>query len=86
MDKLQEIVIEVITSFDVTALFTSVPGDEVVQMAIKGATSDPTWNERTLLTAREFGDLLKMVSETTYFRFQGKICELTFGMSMGSGR
>ena len=70
---MQEIIIEeseVITSFDVTALFTSVLGIEVVQqMAIERATNGPTWNERTLLTPEEFGDLLTMVVETTYFRF-----------------
>ena len=36
------------------------------------------------MTPQEFGDLLKMVIETTNFRFQGKIYEQTFGMSMGS--
>ena len=83
VDKLQKIVIEegeVITSFDITALFTSVLGNKVTQMAIERATSDPTWNERTILIPKEFGDLV----ETTYFRFQGKIYEQTFGMSMGS--
>ena len=85
VDKLQEIVIieegEVINSFDITALFTSVLGNEVVQMVIESTTSDPTWNERTLLTPEEFSDL---VVETTHFRFQGKIYEQTFNMSMGS--
>ena len=61
VDKLQEIVIieegEVINSFDITALFTSVLGNEVVQMVIESTTSDPTWNERTLLTPEEFSDL-----------------------------
>ena len=46
--------------------------NEVVQMAIERATSDPTWNERTLLTPEEFSGLLKMVVETIYFRFQDK--------------
>ena len=75
---------EVITSFDVNALFTSLPSKEVVQMAILRAKEDPTWNERTLMTPVELGDLLKMVVETTYLRFQGKICEQTFSMSMCS--
>ena len=64
--------------------FTSVLGNEVVQMAFERAASDPIWNERTLLTPEEFSDLLKMVVKTTYFRFQGKIYEHTFSMSMGS--
>ena len=36
------------------------------------------------MTPEEFGDWLKMVVETTYFRFHGKFYEQTFGMSMGS--
>ena len=55
-----------ITSFDITALFTSVPGNEVIQMAIERAANDPTWNERTLFTPEEFGNLLKMVVETNH--------------------
>ena len=73
VDKLQETVIkegEVSTSFDITALFSSVLGNEVVQIVIRRASSDPTCNERTLLIPDKFGDLLKMVVETTYFRFQ----------------
>ena len=68
VEKLVEIEIEegeVITSLSVTALFTSVPGKEVVEMAIQSAKEDPTWNERKLMTPEEFGDLLKIVVETT---------------------
>ena len=39
--KIQEIQLEydeVLTSFDVSAWFTSVPGDDVVQMAVERAT------------------------------------------------
>ena len=87
VEKLEEIEIEegeVITSFDVTALFFSVPGKEVIQMAVQRVKSDLTWKERTLMTCEEFGGLLKMVVEITYFRFQDKIYEQIFGMSMGS--
>ena len=87
VQKLEEIVVEegeILTSFDVTALFTSVPGDEVVTMAIQRAKIDPTWNTRTKMTPEEFGDLLTMVIKTTYFKYNGNIYEQTFGMSMGS--
>ena len=53
-------------------------------MAVKRVKMDPTWNERTLMTPEEFGDLLKMVVETTYFRYNDKIYEQTYGMAMGS--
>ena len=85
--KISEITLEdgeVLTSFDVTALFTSVPGEEVVQMATKRAKDDPTWNTRTLLTPKEFGELLFLVVSTTYFQYNDVIYEQTYGMAMGS--
>ncbi|CAH1267006.1 Hypp3654 [Branchiostoma lanceolatum] len=75
---------EVLTSFDVTALFTSVPGEEVVQMATRRAEADLTWKDRTLLTPEEFGELLLLVVSTTYFQYNGAIYEQTYGMAMGS--
>ena len=87
VEKLENIELEdgeVITSFDVTALFTSVPGSEVVVMATERAKMDTTWNTRTLMTPEEFGELLEMVIGTTYFRYNNKIYEQVFGMSMGS--
>ena len=64
--------------------FTSVPGKEVVKMVILCAERDPTWSNRTLMTPEEFGHLLQMVVDTTYFRFNGRIYEQTYGMDMGS--
>ena len=58
-----------LTSFDVMALFNSVPGKEVVQMAIQRAKREPMWSNRMLMTPEEFGDLLQLVVDTTYFRF-----------------
>ena len=53
-------------------------------MAIKRAkTIQPGKRENPHATPAEFGDVLKMVVKTTYFRFQGKICEQTFSMSIG---
>ena len=74
VDKLDLIELEegeVLTLFDVTILFTSVPGKEVVKMAIQCAERDPTWLNMMLITPEEFGDLLQMVVNTTYFRFNG---------------
>ena len=53
------------------ALFRSVPGTEVVQMAIQCAKRDPMWSIRMLMTPDEFGDLLQMVVEMMYFMFNG---------------
>ena len=65
------------------ALFTSVPGKEVVQMAIQHAKRDPIWSNRMLMTLEEFGDLIVVV-DTTNFRFYGRIYEQTYSMAMGS--
>ena len=85
--KIQEIQLEddeVLTSFDVSVLFTSVPGDEVVQMAVERARRDCTWSDGTQLSTEEFGELLKMTVETTYFTYQGKVYEQVYGVAMGS--
>ncbi|XP_078698375.1 uncharacterized protein LOC144925943 [Branchiostoma floridae x Branchiostoma belcheri] len=85
--KIQQVKLEdgdVLTSFDVKALFTSVPGKEEVQMAVKRAEEDPSWKSRTLLTPEEFGDLLLLVVSTTYFQYNSMIYEQTYGMAMGS--
>ena len=53
VDKLVEVEIEegeVLTYFDVPALFISVPGKEVVEMAVKRANKDSTWYNGTLIT------------------------------------
>ena len=57
VDKLVEVEIEgdILTSFDVTALFTSVPGKEVVEITVKRANKDPTWYNRTLVTLMTSG-------------------------------
>ena len=49
---------EVLTSFDVTSLFTSVPGKEVVEMAVNRAKRDESWTSRIFMTTEEFRDLL----------------------------
>ena len=86
VDKLEHIELEegeILTSFDVIALFTSLPGKEVVQMAIQQAKRDPMSSNGMLMTAEEFGDLLHMVVDTTYFRFNGRIYKQTYGMARG---
>ena len=70
-----------LTSFDAVALFTSVPGNEVVQLPFQHAKADLTWSTRELMTPEEFGDLLQMVVDTTYFRFSGFIYEQTYSMA-----
>ena len=87
VDKLEHVKLEegeVLTPFDVTALFTSMPGKDVVEMAILHAERDPIWSNMTLMTPEEFGDRLQMAVDMTYFMFNGRIYEQTSGMAMGS--
>ena len=51
---------EVITSFDIIALFTSMPGKEVVQMAIQRAKENSTWNEKVVVYKGEEGRLFDL--------------------------
>ncbi|KAI8487041.1 hypothetical protein Bbelb_353010, partial [Branchiostoma belcheri] len=43
------------------ALFTSVPGKDVVGMAVSRVENDSNWKDHTLLTPKEFGELLHLV-------------------------
>lgn len=75
---------EVMTSFDVSALFTSVPCKEVVEMCVNRVKQDPTWSQRSGLTPEEFGDLLELTLDTTYFQHQGQVYQQVYGAAMGS--
>ena len=87
MKLLKEINLEeddVFISYDVSALFTSVPCDEVVEIAVDRAKKDPEWYNRTKLTPDEMGELLTFCLNTTYFKFQCEFYQQVFGVSMGS--
>ena len=63
---------DVFVSYDITALFTSVLCDEVVDITVDRAKKDPEWYNRTKLTPEEMGELLTFYLNTTYFKFQGE--------------
>ena len=63
---------DVFVSYDVTALFTSVPCDEVVDVAVDKAKKDREWDNRTKLTLEEMEELLTFSLNITYFKFQGE--------------
>ena len=69
---------EVITSFDVKALFTLVPVTPAIQIVKQKIQQDPTLPQRTSIT------LLKFSLTNTYFLFQGKYYEQVQGAGMGS--
>ena len=70
-----------------TALFTSVLFDEVVDIAVgrtERAKQDPKWYNRMKLTPEEMGELLTFCMNTTYFKFQGEFYQQVFGAAMWS--
>ena len=58
---------EVLTSFDVLVLFTSILTKEVMKMCVDQVKKDPTWVTRSGFTLEEFGDLLELTLDRTYF-------------------
>ena len=87
VDKLNHITIddnEIMVSYDVKALFTSVPVHEVVHMIKSLLSRDRTLVERTTVSVDNICDLLSLVLTNTYFSFNGNFYEQKFGTAMGS--
>ena len=75
---------EVITSFDVKALFTSVPVAPSIQIVKQKLQQDPTLPQRTSMSIQQITTLLEFLLTSTYFLFQGKYFEQVQGAGMGS--
>eukprot|EP00745_Piridium_sociabile_P039856 TRINITY_DN7522_c0_g1_i16.p2 TRINITY_DN7522_c0_g1~~TRINITY_DN7522_c0_g1_i16.p2 ORF type:complete len:139 (-),score=21.82 TRINITY_DN7522_c0_g1_i16:574-990(-) len=75
---------ERLVSYDVTALFTSVPVEESLQIIRKRLEEDATLSDRTSLSAEHVCDLLACCLRTTYFTFEGNFYQQTEGAAMGS--
>ena len=74
---------EVITSFDVKALFTSVPVKPAIQI-VKQRLQDNTLPQRTSMSMAQIISLLEFCLTNTYFLFQGKHYEQVQGVAVGS--
>ena len=74
---------EVQTSYDVTALFTSVPVDGALEVIKELLESDDSWKKRTYLNAKEILILLEFCLNTTYFKFRGQLYQQDHGCAMG---
>ena len=74
---------ECVSSYDVSALFTSVPIDPALNIIKDLLDKDNTLKERTVM---EVGDiiLLEFCLKNTYFSFQGHFYEQVEGAAMGS--
>ena len=60
---------EELRSFDVTALFTSVPVDEALVVIQDRLNTDTTLSDRTLFTTDDISMLLRLCLKCTYFVF-----------------
>ena len=85
--KIQHLVIPAdhhLVSFDVSALFTSIPIDYAVEAVRKKLTADNSWRDLTELNLEQVLQLLELCLSTTYFMYGGQFFRQKFGAPMGS--
>ena len=75
---------EYLTSYDVTALFTSVQIDPALNNIKDLLEKDERLSDRTVLSVQNIIELLGFCLHNTYFSFQNKFYEQVEGVAMGS--
>ena len=75
---------EVMMSYDVKALFTSVPIKPALDVIEKILKEDPSLQSRTSMSIQHIMGLLEFCMRSTYFTFRGKYYEQVEGTAMGS--
>ena len=75
---------ECLSSYDVSALFTSVPIDPALKIIKDLLVKDPTLKDRTVIGINDIILLLEFCLKNTYFSFQGQFFEQVEGVAMGS--
>ena len=75
---------ECIMSYDVSALFTSIPIDPAIKIIQKHLEDYKDLSNRTSMTVNHIICLLEFCLRNTYFSFQGRYYEQTEGAAMGS--
>ena len=75
---------ECIISYDVKALFTSVPIESAVEITKKHLDDDKELQQRTSMTVNHIICLLEFCLKNTCFIFQGRYYEQVEGAAMGS--
>ena len=75
---------ECLSSYDVSALFTSVPIDPALKVIKDLLDKDTTLKERTVMEVGDIITLLEFCLKNTYFSFQGQFYEQVEGAAMGS--
>ena len=66
---------ECINSYDVSALFTSVPTESAITIIRNKLELDPELHNRTTMKVEHITSLLEFCLKTTYFQFQGRFYE-----------
>ena len=75
---------ECLSSYDVSALFTSVPVDPALNLIKDLLEKDHTLKERTVIEVSDIILLLEFCLKNTYFSFQDQFYEQVEGAVMGS--
>ena len=75
---------ECLMSFDVKALFTSVPIEPAIRIIKKLLEEDQTLRQRTSMAVNHIVSLLEFCLRSTYFTFKGRFYEQQDGAAMGS--
>ena len=75
---------EIIVSFDVTSLFTSIPVDMALDIVKRKLKETNNWKSHTNLTQDQLVGLLAYVLNNSYFTFKGKHYHQISGCTMGS--
>ena len=75
---------EVMVSYGVRALFTSVPIKPALEVMQKLLKEDPDLQKRTTMSTKHIMDLLEFCLRNTYFTHRGKFYDQVEGAAMGS--
>ena len=75
---------EVIISYDVKVLFTSVPIQSALTIIEKLLKEDPGLQQRTTMTVKNIICLLELCLRSAYFTLQNQYYEQVAGAAMGS--
>ena len=75
---------EELRSYDVSALFTSVPVDKALVLIHKKLEEDDTLKDRTPMAPKDVVTLLGLCLNCTYFLYRGQFYQQIHGAAMGS--
>ena len=73
-----------LTSYDVSALFTSIPVPDAIKAVRIKLDEDPRLQDRTPLSRERILELLSFCLNTTFFSYRGVIYKQKHGAAMGS--